>query len=48
MRAAIGKDQGVDMYVFALSDPENIARAVFGEEIGTLVTHDSSKVSETY
>lgn len=46
--SAIGKDQGVDMYVFALSDPENIARAVFGEEIGTLVTHDSSKVSETY
>ena len=37
--SALAKEQKIDMYVFALSDPENIIRAVNGEEIGTLVTH---------
>lgn len=46
--SAIGKDQGVDMYVFALEKPENILRAVYGEEIGTLVTHDGNVKSEVY
>ena len=46
--SAIGKDQGVDMYVFALSKPENILRAVYGDEIGTLVTHDSAAEAELY
>ena len=46
--SAIGKDQGVDMYVFALEKPENILRAVYGEEIGTLVTHDGNAESELY
>ena len=46
--SAIGKDQGVDMYVFALEKPENILRAVYGEEIGTLVTHDSKAQSELF
>ena len=46
--SAIAKDQKVDMYVFALEDPENIVRAVYGEEIGTLVTHDGSIKSEIY
>ena len=46
--SAIGKDQGVDMYVFALEKPENILRAVYGEEIGTLVTHDSTAKAELY
>lgn len=46
--SALAKEQKIDMYVFALSDPENIIRAVNGEEIGTLVTHDSTVASETY
>lgn len=46
--SALAKEQKIDMYVFALSDPENIIRAVRGEEIGTLVTYDSSVESETY
>lgn len=46
--SAIGKDQAVDMYVFGLDTPENILRAVYGEEIGTLVTHDSSAKAELY
>ena len=46
--SAIAQDQGVDMYVFALSDPENIVRAVHGEEIGTLVTHDAETEPELY
>lgn len=46
--SAIGKDQGVDMYVFALEKPENIRRAIYGEEIGTLVSHDSTIKSELY
>ncbi|MBE6541828.1 MAG: UMP kinase [Ruminococcaceae bacterium] len=39
--SAIAKEQKMDMYVFALSDPENIIKVVKGEEIGTLVTHKS-------
>ena len=46
--SALAKEQKIDMYVFALSDPENIIRAVNGEEIGTLVTHDGNVKSETY
>lgn len=46
--SAIAKDQGVDMYVFALEDPENIVRAVMGDEIGTLVTSDGNVKSELY
>ncbi len=46
--SALAKEQKIDMYVFALSDPENIIRAVNGEEIGTLVTYDSSVKSELY
>lgn len=46
--SAIGKDQGVDMYVFGLDAPENILRAVYGDEIGTLVTHDSTAKAELY
>ena len=46
--SAIAKDQGIDMYVFALEEPENIVRAVYGEEIGTLVTHDGSITPELY
>ncbi len=38
--SAIAEKQGIDMYVFALSDPENILRVLDGEEIGTLVTSD--------
>lgn len=46
--SALAKEQKIDMYVFALSDPENIIRAVNGEEIGTLVTSDSTVKAETY
>ncbi|MBQ4353842.1 MAG: uridine monophosphate kinase [Clostridia bacterium] len=46
--SALADAQKIDMYVFALSDPENIIRAVNGEEIGTLVTHDASVKSELY
>ena len=35
---SLAKDRGIDMYVFALSDPGNIIKAAAGEEIGTLVT----------
>ncbi len=44
----IAEKQKVDMYLFALSDPENILRIVNGEEIGTFVTHDSTVKTETY
>lgn len=45
--SALAKEQKKNMYVFALS-PENIVKAVNGEEIGTLVTYDSSVKPETY
>jgi uridylate kinase len=35
--SAIGMESGIPLYVFALSDPENIYRAAKGEKIGTLV-----------
>lgn len=40
--SALAKEQKIDMYVFALSDPENIIRVVNGEDIGTLVTHKNT------
>ncbi len=46
--SALAKEQRIDMYVFALSDPENIIRVVNGEELGTLVTHDSSAEAVMY
>ncbi len=44
----IAEKQKMNMYVFALSDPENILRVVNGEEIGTFVTYDASVETETY
>ena len=35
--ASMCKDNHLPMLVFDLSDPQNIVRAVRGEEIGTLV-----------
>ena len=35
--ACMGAENGMKMLVFALSDPENIYRAVMGEEIGTVI-----------
>ena len=35
--AALCKDNNIPILVFNLQDPENIFRAVTGEEIGTLV-----------
>ena len=31
-------DNNIPVFVFALSDPENIVRAVCGEAVGTIVT----------
>jgi len=36
--AALGQDTDQTLYLFALSDPQNIIRVVQGEHIGTLVT----------
>ncbi len=46
--SALAKEQKINMYVFALADPRNIIKAVMGEEIGTLVTHDANTESELY
>lgn len=46
--SAVAKEQKIDMYLFALSEPENILRAARGEEIGTLVTCDANAESELY
>lgn len=46
--SALAKEQKIDMYVFALSDPENIIRAASGEEIGTLVTSDTNSETVLY
>ncbi|MBQ8188015.1 MAG: uridine monophosphate kinase [Clostridia bacterium] len=46
--SALAKEQKIDMYVFALSDPENILAAVNGEEIGTLVTYDKNAEIEIH
>ena len=35
--ATLCKDNGISLLVFNLEDPENIVRAVRGENIGTLV-----------
>lgn len=35
---ALGSENKIPLYVFALSDPENIYRAINGEHIGTLVS----------
>lgn len=35
--ASICRDNGIPTVVFALSDPENIVKAVTGEEIGTII-----------
>jgi len=36
--AALGLDTEQTLFLFALSDPQNIIRVVQGEHIGTLVT----------
>lgn len=41
--ACMGDENGMDMLVFALEDPENIYRAVMGEDIGTVVYSDRNK-----
>ena len=46
--SALAKEQKIDMYLFALSDPENILRVVNGEELGTLVTYDKNAKTELY
>ena len=38
--ACMGNENGMKMLVFALEDPENIYRAVMGEDIGTVVLPD--------
>ena len=35
--ASLCRDNGIDIFVFNLTDPENIVRAVNGEDVGTLV-----------
>lgn len=36
--ASLCRDNGINILVFNLTDPENIVRAVIGDDIGTLVT----------
>ncbi len=36
--ASLCRDNGIDIFVFNLTDPKNIVRAVNGENIGTLVS----------
>jgi len=36
--ASLCRDNGIDILVFNLNDPENIVRAVLGDNIGTLVS----------
>lgn len=38
--SALAEEQKINSYIFDLADPENIVRAVAGEEIGTLVTFE--------
>ena len=35
---SLAMDNNIPVFVFALSDPENIVRAVCGEAVGTIVT----------
>ena len=37
---SLSRDNPIPILVFALSDPENIYRAVTGEQIGTLVKEE--------
>lgn len=46
--SALAEEQGIDMYVFGLSSPENILRVVNGEEIGTFVSCDKNTEAELY
>ncbi len=46
--SAIAMNQKINMYVFPLNEVENIAKAVAGEEIGTLVTYDSEAEAVLY
>ena len=43
----LAKEQKIDMYIFALSDPDNVYKAACGENIGTLVSSENIE-SETY
>ena len=38
--AAMCKDNRIPILVFGLNDPENIVRAIRGENVGTLVEED--------
>ncbi len=38
--AAMCKDNSIPIYVFNLNNPENIVKAIMGENIGTLVTEE--------
>ncbi len=46
--SALAEEQKIDMYVFALSSPENILKVVNGEEIGTFVSSDAATAAELY
>ena len=46
--SAIAMSQKINMYVFPLNELENIVKAVSGEEIGTLVTFDSTAEAILY
>ncbi len=46
--SAIAMNQKINMYVFPLSEVENIVKVVSGEELGTLVTYDSSAETILY
>lgn len=36
--SALAEEQNIDSYVFSLDEPQNIMKAIYGEQIGTLVT----------
>lgn len=46
--SALAEQQKIDMYVFALSSPDNILKVVNGEEIGTFVSSDRATAAELY
>ncbi len=46
--SALAEQQKIDMYVFALSSPDNILKVVNGEEIGTFVSSDRETAAELY
>ena len=41
--ASMCRDNAMPILVFGLDDPENIIRAIKGEQIGTLVTKDGKR-----